>query len=121
MLRQCRPSCVLRLVTEGAGLNSQVLASNNEMVILPVNEPTFGTRRKSQIQTYLEQNEVPRAVFCLSNPFPASPSLPLRTQPAPAVLCSSQRCSRAQPAMCIDTILHGIVPQPQAVVSLFCP
>lgn len=42
----------------GAGLNSQVLASNNEMVILPVNEPTFGTPRKSQIQTYLEQNEV---------------------------------------------------------------
>lgn len=41
-----------------SGLNSQVLASNNEMVILPVNEPTFGTPRKSQIQTYLEQNEV---------------------------------------------------------------
>ena len=36
-----------------------VLASNNEMVIMPVNEPTFGTRRKSQIQTYLEQNEGP--------------------------------------------------------------
>ena len=35
-----------------------MLASNNEMVILPVNEPTFGTPRKSQIQTYLEQNEV---------------------------------------------------------------
>ena len=33
-----------------SGLNSTVLASNNEMVILPVNEPTFGTRRKSQIQ-----------------------------------------------------------------------
>ena len=33
-----------------AGLNSLVLASNNEMVILPVNEPTFGTPRKSQIQ-----------------------------------------------------------------------
>lgn len=27
-----------------------VLASNNEMVLLPVNEPTFGTPRKSQIQ-----------------------------------------------------------------------
>jgi hypothetical protein len=37
----------------------QVLASNNEMVLLPVNEPTFGTPRKSQIQTYLEQNEGP--------------------------------------------------------------
>ena len=35
-----------------------MLASNNEMVILPINEPTFGTPRKSQIQTYLEQNEV---------------------------------------------------------------
>ncbi|EGZ24931.1 hypothetical protein PHYSODRAFT_539872 [Phytophthora sojae] len=39
-----------------SGLNSMVLASNNEMVLLPVNEPTFGTKRKSQIQTYLEQN-----------------------------------------------------------------
>jgi hypothetical protein len=33
-----------------------VLANNNEMILLPVNEPTFGTKRKSQIQTYLEQN-----------------------------------------------------------------
>jgi 4-hydroxyphenylpyruvate dioxygenase len=41
--------------TVDSGLNSMVLASNNEMVLLPVNEPTFGTRRKSQIQTYLEQ------------------------------------------------------------------
>lgn len=44
--------------TVDSGLNSMVLASNNEMVLLPVNEPTYGTRRKSQIQTYLEQNEV---------------------------------------------------------------
>ena len=44
--------------TVDSGLNSTVLASNNEFVILPVNEPTFGTPRKSQIQTYLEQNEV---------------------------------------------------------------
>lgn len=36
--------------TLDSGLNSIVLASNNEMVILPVNEPTFGTPRKSQIQ-----------------------------------------------------------------------
>ena len=43
--------------TVDSGLNSMVLASNNEMVLLPVNEPTFNTRRKSQIQTYLEQNE----------------------------------------------------------------
>lgn len=42
--------------TVDSGLNSMVLASNNEMVLLPVNEPTAGTRRKSQIQTYLEQN-----------------------------------------------------------------
>lgn len=45
--------------TVDSGLNSMVLANNNEMVLLPVNEPTFGTPRKSQIQTYLEQNEGP--------------------------------------------------------------
>jgi 4-hydroxyphenylpyruvate dioxygenase len=43
--------------TVDSGLNSVVLANNAENVLLPVNEPTFGTRRKSQIQTYLEQNE----------------------------------------------------------------
>ena len=43
--------------TVDSGLNSMVLASNNEMVLMPINEPTHGTRRKSQIQTYLEQNE----------------------------------------------------------------
>lgn len=45
--------------TVDSGLNSMVLANNNEMVLLPVNEPTFGTKRKSQIQTYLEQNNGP--------------------------------------------------------------
>lgn len=45
--------------TVDSGLNSVVLASNNEMVLLPVNEPTFNTPRKSQIQTYLEQNGGP--------------------------------------------------------------
>lgn len=45
--------------TTESGLNSMVLASNNEMVLLPINEPTFGTKRKSQIQTYLEHNEGP--------------------------------------------------------------
>lgn len=40
-----------------SGLNSMVLASNDEMVLLPMNEPVFGTKRKSQIQTYLEHNE----------------------------------------------------------------
>jgi len=47
----------LILISPNAGLNSKVLANDNEMVICPVNEPTFGTPRKSQIQTYLEQNE----------------------------------------------------------------
>ena len=45
--------------TIDSGLNSMVLANNNESVLLPVNEPTFGTKRKSQIQTYLEQNDGP--------------------------------------------------------------
>ena len=45
--------------TLDSGLNSLVLASNNELVLLPVNEPTHGTPRKSQIQTFLEQNEGP--------------------------------------------------------------
>lgn len=43
--------------TVDSGLNSMVLANNNQYVLLPVNEPTFGTPRKSQIQTYLEHNE----------------------------------------------------------------
>lgn len=45
--------------TVDSGLNSMVLANNNELVLLPINEPTFGTPRKSQIQTYLEQNDGP--------------------------------------------------------------
>ncbi|PIA41354.1 hypothetical protein AQUCO_02200043v1 [Aquilegia coerulea] len=43
--------------TSESGLNSVVLASNDEMVLLPMNEPVYGTKRKSQIQTYLEHNE----------------------------------------------------------------
>ena len=43
--------------TVDSGLNSVVLACNNQRVLLPLNEPTFGTKRKSQIQTYLEQNQ----------------------------------------------------------------
>lgn len=39
-----------------SGLNSVVLASDTENVLLPLNEPTEG-KRKSQILTYLEQNE----------------------------------------------------------------
>ncbi|CAM9425951.1 unnamed protein product [Phaeothamnion confervicola] len=45
--------------TVDSGLNSVVLASNNEEVLLPLNEPTYGTPRKSQIQTFLEQNDGP--------------------------------------------------------------
>lgn len=45
--------------TAESGLNNVVLASNNDMVLLAINEPTFGTKRKSQIQTYLEHNEGP--------------------------------------------------------------
>ena len=41
-----------------SGLNSCVLASSDERILLPINEPTYGTKRKSQIQTYLEQNQV---------------------------------------------------------------
>ncbi|RHZ19174.1 hypothetical protein DYB31_010697 [Aphanomyces astaci] len=43
--------------TVDSGLNSMVLANNTETILLPMNEPTFGTKRKSQIQTFLEQNE----------------------------------------------------------------
>ncbi|XVF81691.1 hypothetical protein PTKIN_Ptkin15bG0175700 [Pterospermum kingtungense] len=43
--------------TTESGLNSVVLANNEETVLLPMNEPVFGTKRKSQIQTYLEHNE----------------------------------------------------------------
>ncbi|CAN6701612.1 unnamed protein product [Malus baccata var. baccata] len=40
-----------------SGLNSVVLANNEKMVLFPMNEPVYGTKRKSQIQTYLEHNE----------------------------------------------------------------
>nr|AGG10562.1 4-hydroxyphenylpyruvate dioxygenase [Amaranthus tuberculatus] len=43
--------------TSESGLNSAVLANNDEMVLFPMNEPVYGTKRKSQIQTYLEHNE----------------------------------------------------------------
>jgi len=45
--------------TVDSGLNSMVFASNNERVLLPVNEPTSGGKRKSQILTYLEQHGGP--------------------------------------------------------------
>ncbi|KAG6417024.1 hypothetical protein SASPL_124465 [Salvia splendens] len=45
--------------TAESGLNSVVLANNDENVLFPLNEPVFGMKRKSQIQTYLEHNEGP--------------------------------------------------------------
>lgn len=42
--------------TVDSGLNSMVLANNSEHILLPVNEPTHGTKRKSQIQNFLEHN-----------------------------------------------------------------
>ncbi|XP_075633746.1 4-hydroxyphenylpyruvate dioxygenase-like [Castanea sativa] len=43
--------------TSESGLNSVVLVNNEETVLIPMNEPVYGTKRKSQIQTYLEHNE----------------------------------------------------------------
>jgi len=43
--------------TLDSGLNSMVMANNDETVLLPINEPTFGTRRKSQIQSFLEHHQ----------------------------------------------------------------
>jgi len=43
--------------TSESGLNSVVLANNSETVLLPMNEPVYGTKRRSQIETYLEHNE----------------------------------------------------------------
>jgi 4-hydroxyphenylpyruvate dioxygenase len=45
--------------TMESGLNSVVLANDAATILLPLNEPVTGTVRKSQIQTYLEQNEGP--------------------------------------------------------------
>ncbi|ERN14877.1 hypothetical protein AMTR_s00032p00156310 [Amborella trichopoda] len=45
--------------TAESGLNSMVLANNNETVLMPLNEPVHGTKRRSQIQTYLEYNQGP--------------------------------------------------------------
>lgn len=53
--------------TLDSGLNSMVLASNNEMVLLPVNEPTFGTKRKSQIQVRICAAALHLTLEC--NPF----------------------------------------------------
>ncbi|KAF8043511.1 hypothetical protein BT93_A1740 [Corymbia citriodora subsp. variegata] len=45
--------------TDESGLNSVLLANNDKTVLLTLNEPVFGTKRKSQIQTYMEHNEGP--------------------------------------------------------------
>ena len=42
--------------TVDSGLNSMVLSNNAQNVLLPINEPTYGTRRRSQIETYLLSN-----------------------------------------------------------------
>ena len=42
--------------TVDSGLNSIVFASDTQRVLLPLNETTDGTKRESQIRTYLEQN-----------------------------------------------------------------
>ncbi|GJV18747.1 4-hydroxyphenylpyruvate dioxygenase [Tanacetum coccineum] len=45
--------------THESGLNTMILASNNAMVILGINEPVYGTKRRSQIETFLDHNEGP--------------------------------------------------------------
>lgn len=45
--------------TTESGLNSVVLANNSEAVLLPLNEPVHGTKRRSQIQTYLDYHGGP--------------------------------------------------------------
>nr|CAB3445721.1 unnamed protein product [Digitaria exilis] len=45
--------------TAESGLNSVVLANNAENVLLPLNEPVHGTKRRSQIQTYLDHHGGP--------------------------------------------------------------
>jgi hypothetical protein len=68
--------------TVDSGLNSMVLASNNEMVLLPVNEPTFGTRRKSQIQVrrYRGASFDPGNLGCLMADLCLLFSLTMRTE-----------------------------------------
>ncbi|CAL4889727.1 unnamed protein product [Urochloa decumbens] len=45
--------------TAESGLNSMVLANNSETVLIPLNEPVHGTKRRSQIQTFLEHHGGP--------------------------------------------------------------
>ncbi|KAG8387150.1 hypothetical protein BUALT_Bualt03G0223300 [Buddleja alternifolia] len=43
--------------TTDSGFNSVALANNDENALFVLIEPVYGTKRKSQIQTYLEHNE----------------------------------------------------------------
>lgn len=67
--------------TVDSGLNSIVAASNNEMILFPINEPTFGTKRKSQVSSL---RAPPRTIVppCspLSPPLSLSLSLSSRLQ-----------------------------------------
>ncbi|RLM80806.1 4-hydroxyphenylpyruvate dioxygenase-like [Panicum miliaceum] len=45
--------------TAESGLNSMVLANNSENVLIPLNEPVHGTKRRSQIQTFLDHHGGP--------------------------------------------------------------
>ncbi|TKW37811.1 hypothetical protein SEVIR_1G073100v4 [Setaria viridis] len=45
--------------TAESGLNAVVLANNSETVLLPLTEPVHGTKRRSQIQTYLDHHGGP--------------------------------------------------------------
>ncbi|KAM0988132.1 hypothetical protein ACFX13_012351 [Malus domestica] len=43
--------------TSKTGLNSVVLVNNEEIMLFPMNEHVYETKRKSQIQTYLKHNK----------------------------------------------------------------
>ena len=45
--------------TVDSGLNSWVMSNNQQTILMPINEPTFGTRRKSQIQSFIEHHKGP--------------------------------------------------------------
>lgn len=70
----------------------QVLANNNEMVLMPVNEPTFGTKRCVEMDGGLDQDPVRAQVhvwLCWPSPCPLLPS----RQQAPAL---SSCCRKSQ-------------------------
>ncbi|KAG2565075.1 hypothetical protein PVAP13_7NG055578 [Panicum virgatum] len=45
--------------TVESGLNLVVLTDNSELVLIPLNEPVHGTKRRSQIQTFLDHHGGP--------------------------------------------------------------